>query len=83
METNTTAEKQKFKLTDDELSQWNENGYFVRYNVFTKSENAEIAQIADDIVDKKRAFPEYHIFQNALVLEGKMEAEGIHAMHNI
>ena len=62
-----TTEKRKFKLTDDELSQWNDNGYFVRHDVFTKSENAEIAQIADDIVDGKRVFPDYHIFQNALV----------------
>ena len=39
MDTNTTSEERKFRLTADELSQWNENGYFVRLNVFTKEEN--------------------------------------------
>ena len=42
-----------------------------------------IRQIADDIAIGKRSFPDYHIFQNALVRDGKVEAEGIHAMHNI
>ena len=53
MNTNTTSEERKFKLNADELSHWNENGYFVRFDVFTKEENNILRQIADDIVDGK------------------------------
>ncbi len=77
------TETQKFSLTDDERSSWEENGYFLRYGVFTKEENDILAQIADEIVNRKRSFPEYHIFENALVRDGKAEAEGIYAIHNI
>ncbi len=83
MNTNTTPEERKYKLTEDELAQWNENGYFVRLDVFSNEENGILAQIADDIVDGKRPFPDYHIFQNALVIDGKADAKGIYAMHNI
>ena len=62
MNTNTTSEERKFKLNADELSHWNENGYFVRFDVFTKEENDILRQIADDIVDGKQPFPDYHIF---------------------
>lgn len=77
------TETPQFSLTADEREQWEENGYFVRFDVFTEEENAPLAQIADDIVDRKRVFPEYHIFENALVRDGKAEAEGIYAIHNI
>ena len=77
------TETQKFSLTQDERSSWEENGYFLRYNVFSKEENDILAKIADDIVNRKRSFPEYHIFENALVRDGKAEAEGIYAIHNI
>ncbi len=83
MEEKTLPENRKYKLTDDERIQWNENGYFVRHNVFIKEENDDIAQIADEIVFGKRSFPDYHIFKNALVIDGTVEAEGVHAMHNI
>ena len=83
MGTKTTPEKRRFKLTPEERFSWNENGYFIRYDVFTKEENDFLAQIADDIVDGKRSFPDYHIFQNALVRDGKVEAHGVYAMHNI
>ena len=83
MDTNTTPEEWKFRLTPEERSQWNENGYFVRYDVFTEEENGFLAQIADDIAIGKVSFPDYHIFQNALVRDGKIKAQGIHAMHNI
>ena len=83
MATNTTPKERKFRLTSEERSSWDENGYFVRYDVFTKEENDFLAQIADDIAIGKRSFPDYHIFQNALVRDGKIEAQGIHAMHNI
>ena len=42
-----------------------------------------LGQIADDIVDGKRPFPDYHIFQNALVRDGKVKEQGIYAIHNI
>ena len=83
MSPNITSEERKFRLTPEELSHWNENGYFVRLNVFTKEENDFLAQIADDIVDGKQPFPTGNIDQNALVRDGKVEASGIHAMHKI
>ena len=83
MDTNTTPKGRKFRLTPEERSAWEENGYFVRLNVFTEEENDLLAQIADDIAIGKISFPNYHIFQNALVRDGKIEAQGIYAMHNI
>ena len=83
MNTDTIAGERKFRMCAEELAQWHENGYFVRYDVFTEGENDLLAQIADDIVDKKRPFPDYHIFQNALVTEGETKEQGIYAMHNI
>ncbi len=83
MKAESTTQDHKFGLNADELSQWNENGYLVRYDVFTEEENDFLGQIADDIVDGKRPFPDYHIFENALVRDGKIEAQGIYAMHNI
>ena len=83
MNTNTIPEERKFRLTPEERSAWDENGYFVRFNVFTKEENDILAQIADDIAPGKRSFPDYHIFQNALVRDGEVEAQGTYAMHNI
>ena len=83
MDTKTAPEERKFRLTPEEQSAWNKNGYFVRLNVFTEEENTFLAQIADDIVDGKRSFPDYHIFENALVRDGKIKAQGVYAMHNI
>lgn len=83
MSPNITSEERKFRLTPEELSHWNENGYFVRLNVFTKEENDFLAQIADDVVDGKRPFPSDKMDQNALVRDGKAEESGIHAMHKI
>ena len=83
MDTHTTPEERTFRLASEERTSWDENGYFVRYNVFTKAENDLLAQIADEIALGKRSFPDYHIFENALVRDGKVEAQGIHAMHNI
>ena len=83
MSTKTISKKRKFRLTPEERSSWDENGYFVRYDVFTEEENNILAQIADDIVDGKRSFPDYHIFENALVRDGKIKAQGVYAMHNI
>ncbi|RKU34545.1 hypothetical protein C6496_19535 [Candidatus Poribacteria bacterium] len=83
MNSDTAPEERRFRLTPEERSSWDENGYFVRPDVFTEEENDFLAQIADDIVNGKRSFPDYHIFQNALVMEGKVEAQGAYAMHNI
>ena len=83
MNTNTPLEERKFRLTPEERTSWDINGYFVRYDVFTKEENDFLAQIADDIAVGKRPFPDYHIFQNALVRDGKVKEQGIYAMHNI
>jgi len=73
----------KLRLTPEERSSWDENGYFVRLNVFTKEENDVLRQIADDIAVGKRPFPKGNIDQNALVRDEKVEASGIHAMHKI
>ena len=83
MSTNTSPLERKFALTPDEQSSWEENGYIVRYDVFTEEENDILRRIADDIVDGKRPFPTEKIQQNALVIDGKVEASGIQAMHKI
>ena len=83
MDTNTTPEERKFRLTPEERSSWEENGYIVRYDVFIEKENDILRHIADDIVDGKRPFPPDKIDQNALVRDGKAEESGIHAIHKI
>ena len=83
MNTNTTSEKRQLGLTPEERASWEGNGYFVRYDVFTKEENDILAKIADDIAVRKHPFPDYHIFQNAFVRDGKIKEQGIDTMHNI
>ena len=83
MDTNTALLERKFAITPDELSFWEENGYFVRLNVFTKKENDILRHIADDIAVGKRLFPKTNIDQNALVRDGKVEASGIQAIHKV
>ena len=83
MDTQTASEERKFRLTPEERASWDENGYFIRYDVFTKEENDLLRQIADDIAIGKRPFPTENIDQNALVRDGKVEASGTHAMHKI
>ena len=83
MDTNAPLEERKFRLTPEERSSWNENGYFIRYDVFTKEENDFLAQVADDIAIGKRPFPAKNVHQNALVRDGKTEASGPNAMHCI
>ena len=83
MGTTTSPLERKYALTSKERSSWEENGYFVRYDVFTEAENDILRQIADDIVDGKRPFPADNINQNALVIDGKVGASGIQAMHKI
>ncbi len=83
MSTDTSLPEREFALTPEEQSAWEENGYIVRYDVFTEKENDVLRQIADDIVEGKRPFPADNINQNALVRDGKVEESGIHAMHKI
>ena len=83
MDTNTNSEERKFRLTPEERSSWDENGYFIRHDVFANEENDSLAQIADDIATGKRPFRAQNIHQNALVRDGKTEASGINAMHCI
>lgn len=83
MQTDTTVAERKFKLTADELEQWTENGYFIRFDVFTEAENDVLRYTADDIVEGKRPFPAANLMWNALVRDGKVEETGIHAMHSI
>jgi phytanoyl-CoA hydroxylase len=83
MNTKSTPQARRFGLNTDELSQWNQNGYLVRLDVFTPKENDALRQVAEDIVDGKRSFPFAHIDRNALVRDGKVEELGIYAMHKI
>ncbi len=83
MDTNTTLEERKFRLTPEERISWDENGYFIRYDVFIKAENDFLAQIADDIATGKRPFRAQNVHQNAMVRDGKTEASGPNAMHAI
>ena len=76
-------ERGNFRLSPDELAQWQRNGYFVRQNVFTPEENDALRQVAEDIVDGKRPFPPEHIDRNALVTDDKMDRSGIYSMHKI
>ncbi len=83
MDTPISPLERKYALTSEEEAAWQEDGYFVRYDVFTEAENDVLRRIADDIVDGKRPFPADNINQNALVKDGKAEASGIQAMHKI
>ena len=83
MDTDKNPENRKFRLTPEEQFSWDDNGYFVRYDVFTEEENAFLAQVADEIAIGKRPFPAKSINQNALVRDGKVEASGVNAMHCI
>ena len=83
MHRNTAQPEQKFAITPEERDAWEQNGYFVRYDVFTEEENDILRHTADDIAVGKRSFPKANINQNALVRDGKVEASGIHAMHKI
>ena len=79
MDTPITSQERKFRLTPEERSSWEENGYFVRCDVFTEEENDVLRRIADDIAIGKRLFPTANIDQNALVRDGEVEASGISA----
>ncbi len=83
MKTESVPQERRFGLSPDELVHWNENGYLVRLDVFSPEENDALRQVAEAIVDGKRPFPAAHIDQNALVRDGKIEEQGIHAMHKI
>ena len=83
MRTESTPQDRRFGLSADELTHWNENGYLVRLNVFTAEENDVLRQVAEDVVDGKRRYPSTNINQNALVRDGKIEEQGIYAMHKI
>ena len=83
MDTHTTHQERKFRLTPKERTSWDKNGYFIRDDVFTKEENDMLRQIADDIAIGKRLFPTANIDQNALVRDGEVEASDIYAMHKI
>ena len=83
MPTESTLQDRRFGLSAEELTHWDEKGYVVRLNVFSAEENDVLRQVAEDVVDRKRPFPSTNINQNALVRDGKMEEQGIYAMHKI
>jgi len=77
------GETNAFALNDAETESWNKNGFLVRVGVFTRDENDALRQVAEDIVDGKRAFPAAHVDRNALVIDGEQDRSGINAMHKI
>ena len=79
------AEKieRQYRLSTDEIEQWDRDGYLVRRNVFSTEENDFLRQVAEDIVNDKRPFPSAHVNRNALVKEGKAQGDGIYAMHKL
>ncbi len=79
----TNAQERSHRLSEEEKAFWNENGFLVRRGVFSPEENDILRKTAEDIVDGKRPFPIAHIDQNALVRDGKADAEGVYAMHKI
>ena len=81
--TDTTSEMRKFRLNTDELKQWNDDGYFVRHNVFTEAENEDLSQMAKDIALEKRPFNTTYMQHNASVRDGKAEATRFHGMLSI
>lgn len=83
MNAEAKLQDRRFGLSPDELASWNENGYLVRLNVFTAEENDVLRQVAEDVVDRRRPYPDTNINQNALVRDGKVEEQGIYAMHKI
>ena len=83
MNTESIPQERRFGLSPDELAHWDTNGYLVRLNVFSPEENDMLRQVAEDVVDGKRPYPSTNINQNALVRDGKIEEQGIYAMHKI
>ena len=83
MNTESIPQERRFGLSPDELAYWNTNGYLVRLNVFSPEENEVLRQVAEDVVDGKRPYPSTNVNQNALVRDGKIEEQGIYAMHKI
>ena len=83
MRTESTPQDKRYGLTADELACWHEKGYLVRLNVFSAEENGVLRQVAEDVVDRKRPYPTMNVDQNALVRDGKVEEQGIYAMHKI
>ena len=72
-----------FSLTPDELTQWKRDGFVVRENVFSPEENDALRQVAEDVVAGRRQMPTPHIDRNARVDDGKVQRDGIYAMHKI
>ncbi len=72
-----------FALSPDELTQWQRDGFIVRENVFTPEENDALRQVAEDVVAGRRQMPTPHIDRNAQVDDGKVQRDGIYAMHKI
>lgn len=83
MGTSASSEERKYRLTATERMGWEEDGFFIRYDIFTKDENDYLAQVADEIAVGKRLFNAKFINQNALVRDGKVDISGINAMHCI
>jgi phytanoyl-CoA hydroxylase len=73
----------RFALSSEELTQWQRDGFVVRENVFNPEENDALRQVAEDVVAGRRHMPTPHINRNAQVDDGKVQRDGIYAMHKI
>ena len=71
------------RMTSDEIQRWEQDGYFLREDVFSPEENDDLRQVAEDIAVGKRKMPMAHIDRNARVRDGKDTRSGIYGMHKI
>ena len=72
-----------FALSSDELTQWQRDGFVVRENVFSPEENDALRQVAEDVVGGRRQMPTPHNDRDAQVDDGKVQRDGVYAMHKI
>ena len=72
-----------FAISSDELTQWQRDGFVVRENVFSPEENDALRQVSEDVVAGRRQMPTPHNDRNAQVDDGKVQRDGIYAMHKI
>jgi len=70
-------------FTADERAQWEALGYVVRENVFSREENEQLRNVAEEVVVGRRLMPVVHIDRNAMVRDGQAGRSEIHAMHKI
>ena len=77
MDTKTTGEDRKYKLTADELSHWNDTDTLSVLTYSREKKTMCYVKLLMTLAVGKIPFSASHINQNALVREGKVEKTGI------